>query len=255
MAQTFRYPEILSIARRDGKVTVDGLAEHFGVTQQTIRRDLSELADAGKLDRVHGGAIIPSGTENIAYLERRSLNLSGKVDIARAAAARLPEHCSVFLNIGTTTEAVANELLSHRDLMAVTNNMNVANILSQNQNCEVHLTGGTLRRTDGGLIGAITMDTIRKFKFDYAVIGCSALDLEGDILDFDIAEVGVSQAIIAQARKVFLVADHTKFQRNAPARIGSLSQIDCLFTDKPLVPALQSACDRWNTTVVVADPR
>lgn len=254
MAQTFRYPEILDIARRDGKVTVEGLATHFGVTLQTIRRDLSDLAESGKLERVHGGAILCSGTANIGYLERRSLNLPGKVDIARACAARLPEHCSIFLNIGTTTEAVANELLSHRDIMVVTNNMNVANILTRNENCQVVVTGGTLRRTDGGLVGSLTMETIRNFKFDHAVIGCSALDLDGDILDFDIAEVGVSQTIINQARSVFLVADHTKFQRNAPARIGSLSQVDCLFTDRPLDPALQATCEGWGTSVVVAGP-
>lgn len=254
MAQTFRCPEILAIARREGKVTVEGLADHFGVTLQTIRRDLSELADSGKLERVHGGAIIPSGTANIGYLERRTLNLPGKADIARVCAATLPQHCSIFLNIGTTTEAVATELLSHLDIMVVTNNINVANILSQNRSCEVHVTGGTLRRTDGGLIGSLTTDTIRNFKFDYAVIGCSALDLDGDILDFDIAEVGVSQAIIAQARKVFLVADHTKFQRLAPARIGSLSQVDYLFTDKPLEPSLAAACKSWSTQVVIAGP-
>ena len=252
MAQTFRYPEILNIARREGKVTVEGLAEHFGVTLQTIRRDLSDLADSGKLERVHGGAIIASGSANIAYLDRRTLNLSGKVDIARACAAQLPDNCSIFINIGTTTEAVANELLSHHQIMVVTNNMNVANILIQNENCQVHVTGGTLRRADGGLIGSLTTETIRSFKFDYAVIGCSALDVDGDILDFDIAEVDVSQTIIHQTRKVFLVADHTKFQRNAPARIGSLSNIDHLFTDRPIDPALQAACDGWGTSVVVA---
>jgi DeoR family glycerol-3-phosphate regulon repressor len=254
MAQTFRHPEILDIARREGKVTVESLSEHFGVTLQTIRRDLSELADSGKLERVHGGAVIPSGTANIGYLERRNINLHGKQDIARACAANLPEHCSIFLNIGTTTEAVANALLSHLDIMVVTNNMNVANILVRNEACQVIITGGSLRRADGGLVGTLTMETIRNFKFDYAVIGCSALDRDGDILDFDIAEVSVSQTIIAQARKVFLVADHTKFQRNAPARIGSLSVVDCLFTDQPLDPALHEACDGWGTQVVVAPP-
>lgn len=250
MAQTFRAPEIVEIARREGKVTVEGLAERFGVTLQTIRRDLTELADAGRLERVHGGAILPSSTTNIGYEDRRSLNSQEKVDIARACARELPEDCSVFLNIGTTTEAVAAELLNHRNLMAVTNNMNVANILAGNADCQVIVTGGSLRRSDGGLVGNITTDTIRKFKFDYAIIGCSALDNDGDLLDFDIHEVGVSQAIIAQARHVFVVADHTKFGRSAPARIGSLASVDVFFTDRPIASRLRAECDAWGTRVV-----
>ncbi len=253
MAQSFRAAQIIDIARRDGKVTVEGLAEHFGVTLQTIRRDLTELADAGKLDRVHGGAILSSSTTNIGYEDRRALNQPQKHAIAQACAANLPEDCSVFLNIGTTTEAVAGALLSHKRLMVVTNNMNVANTLSKNPDCQVIVTGGSLRRSDGGLVGNLTVDTIRQFKFDYAVIGCSALDQDGDILDFDIQEVGVSQAIINQSRNVFLVADHTKFQRSAPARIASLASVDMFFTDQPLSEDLQDRCDVWNTHVVVTE--
>lgn len=252
MSQTFRHPEILETARRQGKVTVEGLAEQFGVTLQTIRRDLTDLADAGRLERVHGGAILPSGTTNILYEERRILNQSAKTDIARACAARIPHGSSVFLNIGTSTEAVAHELLHHRDLMVVTNNMNVANILAANRECQIIVTGGTLRRLDGGLIGTLAVATIRQFKFDIAVIGCSALDDEGDMLDFDIQEVGVSQAIIAQARKTFLVADHSKFKRIAPARIAALAEIDSFFTDIPLPDQLANTCRDWETDVVVA---
>ena len=255
MSQTFRHPEILETARRQGKVTVEGLAEQFGVTLQTIRRDLTDLAEAGRLERVHGGAILPSGTTNILYEERRILNQAAKTDIARACAAEIPEGSSVFLNIGTSTEAVAHELLHHRDLMVVTNNMNVANILAANRDCEIILTGGTLRRLDGGLIGTLTVATIRQFKFDIAVIGCSAMDDDGDLLDFDIQEVGVSQTIIAQARKTFLVADHSKFKRSAPARISSLAEIDSFFTDIPLSDRLVTACREWKTKVVVASER
>ncbi|WP_353474878.1 DeoR/GlpR family DNA-binding transcription regulator [Salipiger sp. H15] len=252
MSQSFRHPEILEIARRDGKVTVEGLAQHFGVTLQTIRRDLSELADSGRLERVHGGAVLPSGTMNIGYEERRHLNMEAKGAIARACAARIPHGISLFLNIGTSTEAVARELLHHKGLMVVTNNMNVANILVANPDCEVLVSGGSLRRTDGGLIGALATESIRQFKFDLAVIGCSALDAEGDILDFDIQEVGVSRAILRQSRRTFLVADHTKFRRSAPARIASLAEIDKFLTDAPLEPGLAAACADWGCEVIVA---
>ncbi|MCK0140529.1 DeoR/GlpR family DNA-binding transcription regulator [Aliiroseovarius sp. F47248L] len=253
MSQVFRHSEILTIARREGKVTVEGLAEQFGVTLQTIRRDLTDLADEGRLERVHGGAVLPSGTTNIGYEERRALNAEVKRNIAVACAAQIPDDASVFLNIGTSTEAVATELLGHKNLMVVTNNMNVANILVANPDCEIVVVGGTLRRSDGGLVGSLTTAAISRFKFDIAVIGCSAMDIDGDLLDFDLQEVGVSQSIIRQSRKAFLVADVSKLTRKAPAKIASLSELNAFFTDQPLPPDLAEKCRDWGVSVVVAD--
>ena len=249
MSQTFRHPDILEIARSQGKVTVEGLAEHFSVSLQTIRRDLSDLAETGQLERVHGGAIVASGTVNIAYSQRRELNAEAKAAIAADCAAHIPSDCSVFLNIGTTTEAVAKALLEHRNLMVVTNNINVASILAAVSSCEIILAGGVLRRKDGGLVGTLTQQSIERFKVDYAVIGCSALDQDGDLLDFDIQEVGVSQTIIGQARQTFLVADQSKFQRSAPVRINSLSALSAVFTDAPLTSSLAEQCAAWGTAV------
>lgn len=183
---------------------------------------------------------------------RRSLNPESKAAIARACAAQIPNGISLFLNIGTSTEAVAQELLHHEDLMVVTNNMNVANILVANPRCHIIVTGGHLRRADGGLVGNLAAEAIRQFKFDLAVIGCSALDRDGDFLDFDIQEVSVSQTILRQSRKTYLVADHTKFARSAPARIASLANVDVFFTDRSLPADLASACDSWGTMVVTA---
>lgn len=252
MSHAFRHKDILEIARKDGKVTVDGLAQHFGVTLQTIRRDLTDLSEEGRLQRVHGGAMLPSSTTNIGYEQRRTLNADAKAAMAKACAARIPNNISLFLNIGTSTEAVARELRDHKNLLVVTNNMNVANILAETQECEVVVTGGHLRRTDGGLVGKLATETILQFKFDLAIIGCSALDRDGDLLDFDIQEVGVSQTILQQARKTFLVADASKLKRNAPARIASLSAIDTLFTDAPLPAELPEKCNAWDTEVVIA---
>lgn len=252
MSQSIRLPEILEIARRDGKVTVPELALHFDVTLQTIRRDLSDLAEAGKLERVHGGAVLPSGTTNIGYEARRGLFSDAKARIARACARAIPENISLFINIGTSTEAVARELLHHQNLLVVTNNMNVANILVSNPACEIIVAGGTLRRSDGGLVGPITSQTIERFKFDLAVIGCSALDADGDLMDFDIQEVGVSQTIIERARRTYLVADSSKFKRSAPARIASMSVVDTFFTDRNVPSSLAQRCADWGTTITIA---
>lgn len=253
MKSSFRQTEILDIARREGKVTVEGLAEHFDVTAQTIRRDLGELDETRQLNRVHGGAVLASGTTNVAYGERRTTLAEEKEAMARLCAAQIPNDCSVFLNIGTSTEAVAAALLGHKNLLAVTNNMNIAHTLDRNPECDVIVTGGTLRRGDGGLMGAMTVDAIRRFKFDFAIMGCSALDVEGDVLDFDIQEVGVSQAIIAQTRVPILLADHSKFQRSAPGRICSLADVDTLVTDRALPAKLASDCHDWQTDVLVAE--
>jgi len=254
VSQSFRQPDILEIARSAGKVTVDGLAAHFGVTVQTIRRDLTELADAGKLERVHGGAILPSGVSNILYEERRRLHDSAKQAIARACAATIPDSASLFLDIGTTAEAVARALLGHENLMVVTNNMNVAQILLANESCEIVVAGGTLRRSDRGLVGALTARTIADFKFDHAILGCSALDPDGDMLDFDMQEVIVGQTLLSRSRECILVADHSKFARSAPMRIGSLCDIDQFFTDSPLPAPLAERCRGWATRVCVVEP-
>jgi DeoR family transcriptional regulator, glycerol-3-phosphate regulon repressor len=252
VALNIRQTEILDIARSEGRVLVEELAQRFDVTLQTIRRDLGDLAEAGLVDRVHGGAVARTGVVNIGYEQRRKMNEGAKAAIARVCAADIPDNCSLILNLGTTTEAVARELIHHRNITVVTNNMNVANILAGNPGCEIMVTGGALRRSDGGLVGELTTQFIEQFKVDYAIIGSSALDLDGDLLDFDLAEVRVSRAILRQSRKVFLVTDHSKLGRSAPARIASLSELDAVFTDQPLPDQLTRACDGWGTRVVVA---
>lgn len=240
---TFRQSEIVAIARASGRVAVEDLAQRFGITVQTVRRDLAEICAAGHLDRVHGGAVARGGVANIEYAARARLNAAAKAAIGRACAAHIPDNASVILNLGTTTEAVARELLRHRNLTVITNNMNVANILAYNPGCEVIVTGGALRREDGGLVGELTVQQFQHFKADFAVIGVSAIDGDGDLLDFDLAEVRVSKAIVQQARQTFLVADHSKFSRVAPVRLANLANLDALFTDAPLPPGLATLCE------------
>lgn len=252
MVANFRQQEIMELARQDGKVSVDALADRFGVTVQTIRRDLSDLAETGRLARVHGGAIVPSGVVNIVYDERRRLNEVGKKAIATICARSIPNGASVFMNIGTSTEAVAHELLDHENLLVVTNNMNIANILAANQSCEIILAGGVVRREDWGMVGGLTAEMVKQFKFDISVLGCSAIDADGDLLDFDGQEVLVSRTAIGRSRKIMVVADHLKFQRNAPLTICSLRDVNALFTDKALSEALMTQCADWETDVVTA---
>ncbi|MGD9838111.1 MAG: DeoR/GlpR family DNA-binding transcription regulator [Afipia sp.] len=249
-----RQSDILNIARASGRVTVEDLARRFEVSAQTIRKDLNDLCDRRSMTRVHGGAIIASGVENLAYEARRFVAADEKKAIGAAAAAQIPNGCSLFINIGTTTEEVASALTAHEDLLVITNNLNVAMLLYRHPRIEVIVAGGTVRRADGAVIGSTANNLITQFKVDYAIIGASAIDEEGALLDFDYREVQAAQAIIANARSVMLVADSTKLSRNAPVRIAHLSQIHTFVTDLPLPASLQAICNNRGIEVIAAMP-
>lgn len=254
MPLTPRQSDIVSLARETGRVSVEDLAGQFGVTVQTIRRDLGELCDTGYLDRTHGGAAIPSGITNIAYEDRRRVNAVAKEAIGRATAALIHPGASLFLNIGTTTEAVARALRDVPNLMVVTNNLNVAQILGSHPSAEVIVTGGRLRRSDGGLVGDLAVQTLRQFKVDFGIIGTSAMDHQGELLDFDPDEVRVSQAILAQSRVSMLVADQGKFDRAAPVRITNLARMDHWVTDVMPPSPIQLDCKENHVRLTVAKP-
>lgn len=227
-----RQQEIVGLVREKGRVSVEDLVTRFGVTPQTIRRDLNDLSEARLITRTHGGAVVASGVENLAYEARKLVAQSNKRRIGEAAAKLIPDHSSLFINLGTTTEEVAQALVGHAGLLVITNNINVANLLYRNSSINVVIAGGTIRPTDGGVVGQMAADTIAQFKVDLAIIGTSAIDEDGTLLDYDVREVQVSRAIIENARQVVLVTDQTKFSRRAPVRIARLDEIHTLVTDK-----------------------
>ena len=253
MARNDRNDEILDQVRRHGFVTIDDLAQHFDVTPQTIRRDINGLCAQGLLRRYHGGAGVPSNVENVAYDNRRIMHRDAKRLIAGMVARHIPDKSSVFINIGTTTEAVAETLLARKNLRVITNNLNVASVLSAREDFQVVIAGGLVRSRDRAIIGEATLDFIQQFRVEYAIIGISGIDLDGTLLDFDYREVRVAQAIIANSRHVFLVADHSKFGRNAMVRLGTLSQVSTLFTDRPPPPEIQEALDAHGVQLVLPD--
>ena len=245
-----RNAEIIQMAKDRGRVLVEDLATHFNVTPQTIRKDLNDLCDQRLLTRIHGGALFPSGIENMEYEARRKIAADEKEAIGNAAARLIPDNASLFINIGTTTEAVSKALLDHSGLMVITNNINVANRMRIYPTFEVVIAGGVVRGSDGGIVGEAAVDFIRQFKVDYAVIGASAIDHDGALLDFDFREVKVAQAIIANARHVILVSDRTKFERTAPVRIGHLSQVNTFITDRCDIPSIRRICEETEVRLI-----
>jgi DeoR family glycerol-3-phosphate regulon repressor len=255
MSPNPRQLTLLSVVQAQGSVTVEQLAETLGVTLQTVRRDVQRLADEGLLARFHGGVRVPSSTtENIAHQQRESLNADGKARIALSVADAVPNGCSLILNIGTTTEAIARALLRHTGLRVITNNLNVASILSTNPACEVIVVGGVVRGRDQGIVGEAAVDFIRQFKVDIALIGISGIETDGSLRDYDYREVKVSQTIISHAREVWLAADQSKFKRPAMVEVATLSQIDRLFTDAPPPEPFPALLTEAQVRLTVAAP-
>ena len=248
-----RHKAILDLASAEGRVGVEDLASRFSVTPQTIRRDLNELCGRGLLTRMHGGARPPNSVENVNYDERQFEYAEEKMRIGLAAASMIPRNCSIILNIGTTTEQVARAIYDHRDLVVITNNLNVVNILRRSPAKELIIAGGVVRQSDGGVVGEATTDFIRNFRVDLAVIGASAVAEDGAVLDFDYREVSVTRTIIETAHQTMLVFDHSKFEKRAPVRICDVGDINTVITDIPPPPRFVRVCTRADTAVVVAD--
>jgi DeoR family glycerol-3-phosphate regulon repressor len=245
-----RHKDIIDIARRTGRVTVEALVEQLKVTPQTIRKDLNDLCEQNLLTRVHGGAVITSGVDNLEYDARRELSRAEKQAIGAATAALIPDQASLFINIGTTTEEVARALVRHKGLLVITNNLNVVDLLYRSPDIEVIVVGGRVRAKDRAAVGSFAVEFIRNFKVDFAVIGASAIDEDGALLDFDMNEVQVSQTIIQNARQVILAADCSKLGRPAPVRIGHISDVDVYVTDVMSNAKLAAVCEKHSVKVI-----
>ncbi len=250
-----RQLAMLAAVREHGSLRTEALAERFDTTLQTVRRDVARLTEAGVLERFHGGVrAIDSHSRNTAYTERQRSHAQAKQRIARTVAAAIPPGSSLFMNIGTTVEAVARELLHHQGLRVVTNNLHVAQTLSANPQCEVVIAGGTVRHEDLGVVGEAALGFIEQFKVDIGLIGISGIDADGTLRDFDMREVMVARAIVAQSRQVWLAADASKFGRPAMIEMASLRAVHTLYTDLPPEPAYERLLRDLDVRCVVANP-
>ena len=255
MALNPRQLAMLQAVRDSGSLRTELLAERLGTTLQTVRRDIQRLSEAGMLKRFHGGVrVLDSSTRNTAHAERQRSQAGAKQRIARAVAAAVPPGASLFMNIGTTVEAVATELVHHQGLRVVTNNLHVARTLSANRQAEVVVAGGTVRQEDLGVVGEAALSFIRQFKVDIGLIGISGIDADGTLRDFDMREVMVARAIVEQSRQVWLVADASKFGRAAMIEMAPLKVVHTLFTDQPPEPAFERLLRDLDVRCVVANP-
>ena len=246
-----RQQFICNLARERGFVMIDALAAELSVTTQTIRRDLNVLCDQGMLSRFHGGAAYRSSVENMAYEARLGTLSAEKEQIARIVASRIPDDSSVFIDIGTTCEAVSRALLEKRGLRVVTNNLHVISALAGKSDIELAIAGGDVRQRDLAVVGAAATSFISKFEVDVSILGVVGISESGDILDFSANEEFLTQAIISIGRKTIIVADHTKFGRPALAKVAHIRQVDSIISDSSLSLEWRARIRQHNVEVAV----
>ncbi|MGI6246204.1 MAG: DeoR/GlpR family DNA-binding transcription regulator [Pseudochelatococcus sp.] len=226
-----RQEEILAIVHHQGFATIDALARHFDVSTQTVRRDIIYLDEQQLLQRFHGGAGVREATVRLGYAEKRITAAEAKERIARIAVGLIKPGETVFLDVGTTVEAVARALRGRSGLRVFTSSLAAATILSAEQDAEVFVTGGMLRGPDGSLTDEWARDAVSRFRFDVAILGFSGIDDDGALMDFDLRKVAVKQAVAARASRTVAVGESSKLLRPAIVRVLDTDRIDTLATN------------------------
>lgn len=253
MKSSERRDAILEHVRRRGVGVVETLAKEFGVSTQTVRRDVAELCEAELLVRHHGGVGLPSSVVNTDYALRKISHLEEKEAIGRAVADYLPDNSSLFMTIGTTMEMVARKLVDRDGLRVITNNLHAATVLHTRPNIDTLVAGGSIRHHNGGIVGNAALAFVEQFRADFAVVSVGAIDDDGTLLDFDYNETMVAQTMMRNARRVIVAADHTKFSRTASVRIGSLSEVAAIFTDRPPPASLRELLADFGVEIMLAE--
>ncbi len=252
MYATERHQQILETARSRGRVEVAGLARELAVTPETVRRDLTALERRGVLRRVHGGAIPVErlGIEP-GVADREGHAAGEKERIARAALDELPDGGSVILDAGTTTVRLAELLPTDRELTVVTHSIPVASILVSRPNLTLHLLGGVVRGRTLAAVGAWTKAQVSEIYADVAFMGTNSISVERGLTTPDLAEAAVKRALMSAARRVVVLADHTKFGRDDFALVAPLSDVDTVITDVGLDVELAGDIEAAGPQVVV----
>lgn len=258
-----RHERILGMLRRDRTVSVHGLAEQLTVTRETIRRDLDQLEAAGRLKRIHGGAVAstaPSGTEHTLQ-QRMSEHTAQKQAIARAALRLLPPSAggSLIIDSGTTTEALADLLSTSApedeaggQRVLITNSVPIAHKLSGTGVADVEILGGSVRQITGAAVGQQTISSLSRRRADVAFIGTNGIDAAFGLSTPDTQEAEVKTALIRAARTRVVLADASKLGRCSLVQFAGLKDIDVLITDAPPSRPLAQALTEAGVSVVEA---
>ncbi|APY89534.1 DeoR/GlpR transcriptional regulator [Streptomyces alfalfae] len=255
---------ILDEVRRRGGVRVNELTRKLGVSDMTVRRDLDALSRQGVLEKVHGGAVpvVEASTHEPGFEAKSGLELSAKEDIARTAASLVAPGSAIALSGGTTTYALAHHLLDVPDLTVVTNSVRVADVFHSAQRSSgqrqgaatVVLTGG-VRTPSDSLVGPVADQAIGALHFDVLFLGVHGISAEAGLSTPNLAEAETNRRLVRSARRVIVVADHTKWGTVGLSSFAALSQVDTLVTDAGLsAEARAEVSEHLRRLVVTGEP-
>lgn len=253
---SLRQARILASFEKTGFVSITDLAEEFGVSGMTVRRDLEALDRQGLIERTHGGAIPAGGiqaaidTVEPAFEQRKREHSDEKTSIARAAAQLIGTGESIGLDVGTSILALAEAIAHRRDLRVFTNNLRVAMCLAEG-NVTVYTLGGQVRGPELSVIGPQAVEALSSHFLDHVFIGVSGIDSEG-LYDYSPEDTEVKRMFIAQAGNVVVLCDSSKFQRRALSRIVPLDKVNVVVTDEDPPADLKAQFDRAGIQLIIA---
>ncbi|MFF5784770.1 DeoR/GlpR family DNA-binding transcription regulator [Streptomyces sp. NPDC012693] len=255
---------ILDEVRRRGGVRVNELTRRLSVSDMTIRRDLDALARQGMLEKVHGGAVpvVEASTHEPGFEAKSVLELSAKDEIARSAAALVAPGTAIALSGGTTTYALARHLLDVPDLTVVTNSVRVADVFHEAQlagngaesrrgAATVVLTGG-VRTPSDALVGPVADRAVRSLHFDLLFLGVHGISVEAGLSTPNLAEAETDRCLMQSARRVVVVADHTKWGTVGLSSFAALDEVDTWVTDRGLPEGVRGEIAEQLPGLVVA---
>ncbi|MFC3914005.1 DeoR family transcriptional regulator [Pseudaeromonas sharmana] len=225
--QAKRHQEILELLSQNGFASTEELVAQLDVSPQTIRRDLNELAEQGKVARHHGGASLPSAP--LVIPAKSGSDAESRLRMARFIAQRIPDGASLFLSSGPLMEAVAAALLDHRDLRIATSNLNIAALLTARDDFQVYISAGQVCSRTGLVQSQSAYDFLRQFQMDYCLLEACAVEPDGQLLGLDEALVSCEQIMIRQARAVWVAIPPHAAQSRGMFFIAAAMQISEVF--------------------------
>jgi len=252
MPASKRHHEILRLLRESGSASIAELARRFGVSLETIRRDVAPLAERGELLKHHGAVSLPTQAGEAPYERRMRENAAEKRAIARAVADRVADGDSLMLDTGTTTSVLARELLRKRGLTVVTNSSDVARTLATVNGNTVFMAGGELHGDNGAAFGASAVEFVSRFKVRHAIISIAAVDAEVGAMDYNLAEAEFANTVLRCGERRLIVTDHTKFGRRALIKVCGFDDFDVLATDRPPPPDIAAALAQAGVEILLA---
>ncbi|MGN6726293.1 MAG: DeoR/GlpR family DNA-binding transcription regulator [Tepidisphaeraceae bacterium] len=250
-----RHRQIQELLRERGECSVEVLAQHLGVSDMTVRRDLQQLATEQRLVRTYGGAA-PIEQVSFEFKFLRGMGDSGtqKEAIGQAAAGLIEDGQSVLFDSGTTTLAVARRLIHRKRLVVITTSLPIAATLQRSADLEIILLGGIVRRDAPDLAGPLTEANLEAFHADLAFIGADGVGLDGELFNASLTVGRMLAKMTARAAGVYIVADSSKIGRTALCRFGNLRDCRGLITDSSIAPADRAALEAAGVRVIVAEP-